>query len=860
MAQILIVEDNPNSRDYLRTILEYGGYAVIEAGDGLEGLEKVRAQRPDPIICDVRMPNMNGFQFVSVLRADPVVGDTRVIFWTATYNQEEAARLAEACGVEEVLGKPGERQTILGTIERVLQRPRKLLPPLPSEKYQREHVELLLEKLYLKVRLEEANQRLSELIRVVQSVATEQLPDRLLQEVCGAARHMVGAAASAIVLLPPHQREHRCFTSGFGDRPGCPERLETLVLKLLVHMPAPVRAARFAGSEALVEDDLDLADGQNRALMLAAIWSANELYGLLLLAGAVNHDEFTGEDESIVLTLCSQLAVAYENILRYEELKSRAEALEREVAERNSAEEKLRKSEARFRRLLESAPDGMVILDQQGRIVLVNARTEKLFGYSREELLSKELEVLVPARFRAELAAYRSGFVSDAYSRASGANMDLQGARKDGSEFPINVSLSLLETEEGVLVTAAIRDVSERHALEKQFRQAQKMEAVGRLAGGIAHDFNNLLMVISGYAELMLARQFDEAALRKSAQQMLEATCKGSGLVRQLLAFSRMQTLRPAVLDLNELVTNLAQMLPGLLGEDIELVISPARELGWVKADPGQLEQVIMNMAVNARDAMPEGGKLILETANVELDAMFSRTHAPVLAGSYVMLSVRDTGEGMDAATQTQIFEPFFTTKEKGKGTGLGLATAYGIVKQSGGYIWVDSEPGQGSTFRLYLPRVDQAAGVESSRPGAEEAPPGSETVLLVEDEAGLRALLCEFLKGRGYAVLPAADGREALRVCHEHPGTIHVLLTDMVMPAMPGIELAKKVRTLRPETRIMCMSGYTDRPMEIDQLAPGVVLLQKPFKLSTLAQELRNVLDHKPAATTPERLPFAPA
>jgi hypothetical protein len=855
MAEILIVEDDPASREYLRTVLEYGGHTVIEAADGVEGLEKVRARHPDPIVCDVLMPKMDGFQFVRELRADAALADTRVIFWTATYNREEAAGLAAVCGVEEVLGKPAEPETILSAVETVLRKPRRMRPLPSADAFQREHLQLLLEKLYLKARVEETNERLSELVRVVQSVATEQLPDRLLQEVCGAASQLVGAASAAIVLLPPHDRRQHCYQSGACDQPGfCdgPEsrrRLERLAPKLLAQVPPSTRSARFDDSEGLFGSELDFLGGTNRALLLATICSSNELYGLLVLAGAVHQDRFSGEDESIALTLCSQFAVAYENLLRYEELKNRAEALEREVADRKRAEANLRQSEARFRQLLEAAPDGMVIVDQKGRIVLVNAQAEKLFGYTREDLLSKELEVLVPERFRAELEAYRSRYISDSYGRASGANMDLHGARQDGTEFPINVSLSLLETEEGVLVTAAIRDVSERRALEMQFRQAQKMEAVGRLAGGIAHDFNNLLMVISGYAELMVARRFDEAAMRKHAEQVLETTRKASGVVQQLLAFSRMQTLHPAVLDLNRLVRNLDQMLPRLLGEDVELVVSTEDNLGRVKADPGQIEQVIMNMAVNARDAMPQGGTLTIATTKVELAPGIVREHVPVAPGPYIVLSISDTGEGMDAGTRSQIFEPFFTTKEKGKGTGLGLATAYGIVKQSGGYIWVDSEPGQGATFRIYLPQVDEPARQETSRPAAEEAPQGSETVLLVEDEDSLRAVLCEFLKGRGYTVLPAADGREALRVCHEHQGTIHVLLTDMVMPAMPGIELARKVLALRPATRIMCMSGYTDRPMEVDKLAPGVVLLQKPFKLSTLAQELRNVLDHKPAA-----------
>ena len=379
---------------------------------------------------------------------------------------------------------------------------------------------------------------------------------------------------------------------------------------------------------------------------------------------------------------------------------------------------------------------------------------------------------------------------------------------------------------------------------EEQLRQSQKLEAVGQLAGGIAHDFNNLLTVIRGYSDLMLVSLDRADPQRVHLEAIKDAADRAASLTRQLLAFSRKQVLQPKVLDLNALVTNVNQMLQRMIGEDIDLAIVLRSDLGHVKADPGQLEQVIMNLVVNARDAMPQGGQLTIETANVELDEAYARRHAAVQPGPYVMLTVSDTGHGMDAKTQARIFEPFFTTKGPGQGTGLGLSTVYGIVKQSGGSVWVYSEPGHGTTFRIYLQRVqEQVEAPQAPSPGA--SPHETETVLLAEDDKTVRTLVRMVLQEHGYTVLAAPHGVEALRISEAHQGVIHLLVTDVVMPGMNGRELAQRLALARPDMKVLYVSGYTDDVIiRHGVLEAGIAFLQKPFTPDVLARKVRDVLD----------------
>jgi PAS domain S-box-containing protein len=508
-----------------------------------------------------------------------------------------------------------------------------------------------------------------------------------------------------------------------------------------------------------------------------------------------------------------------------------------------AAQEGLRRSESNFRSLVTNAPYGICRCDSRGHLVDVNPAMVSLLGYeSAGDLIGRNLSTL-----------YSEGqqwfaLADFLRTRKEFKGVDCEWARKDGSTTSVRLSGRAISDEsKNVTFEIFTEDVTERRALEQQLRQSQKMEAIGRLAGGIAHDFNNLLMVISGYSEFLLERLGPDQTLRGPAKEIATAAERATSLTRQLLAFSRKQMLTPKVLDLNAVVTENLKMLTRLIGEDIDLVMIPGPELGAVKADPGQVEQVILNLAVNARDAMPQGGRLTIETANVTLDEAYARVHSPVQPGEYTMLAITDTGVGMDSDTQSHIFEPFFTTKGP-KGTGLGLSTVYGIVKQSGGYIWVYSEPGKGTSFKIYMPHVtaEEVAAVE--QPAAVVSAPVEtprETILVVEDEVNLRRLTRQFLENQGYDVVEAADGAAAVQICVAHQGAIHLLLTDVIMPGMNGRELAQRVSEIRPNMKVLYMSGYTENAIGHNgTLDAGITLLQKPFTLQALKAKVREVLD----------------
>jgi PAS domain S-box-containing protein len=524
--------------------------------------------------------------------------------------------------------------------------------------------------------------------------------------------------------------------------------------------------------------------------------------------------------------------------------------------------------DARFLGLLEAAPDAIICVDSDGRILLVNGQTERLFGYGREELIGHHVDVLVPEAARGVHAAHRSNYVKRPVARPMGAGMPLAGRRKDGSQFPAEISLSSIETDEGILVCAAIRDVTkrleeqaererlraqaERERLERQLHQSQRLESLGQLAGGVAHDFNNLLGVILNYASFVAqeiaaraAESGDDwAAVRSDLDEIQRAAERATNLTHQLLAFGRREVVKPVVLSCNEVIRDIERLLRRTLGEHIELVTELSDDLDVVMADPGQLEQVLVNLAVNARDAMPAGGKLVLESRNVIVDEEYIARRSLMQPGRYVRLRVSDTGAGMERETIVRAFEPFFTTKPKGEGSGLGLATVYGIVKQSGGDVEIYSEAGLGTTVSILLP-ASEASVSAPSEPVPARRLVGNETVLVVEDEDAMRELTRRILTRHGYDVLVAARGDEAAWLARQHAGKIDLLLTDVVMPQMLGKEVVERVSAVRPGIRVLYMSGYA-QPILTSQgtLEPGVTLVEKPFSERMLLAKLREVLD----------------
>ena len=493
-------------------------------------------------------------------------------------------------------------------------------------------------------------------------------------------------------------------------------------------------------------------------------------------------------------------------------------------------------------RAVEQAAEAIIITDPKGAIVYVNPAFERVSGWRREEALGKNPRMLKSGK--QDDALYRQMW--EALARGEVWTGRLVNRRKEGTLFEEEATISPVRDAAGQIVNyvAVKRDVTSEIHLEQQLFQSQKMEAVGRLAGGVAHDFNNLLGVITGYGEIVHRRLADEDPLKGKVEQVLKAAERAAGLTRQLLAFGRKQVLQPKILDLNTVVSDVDRMLRRVIGEDIELATFLEPHLGNVKADPGQIEQVLMNLAVNARDAMPEGGRVTVETRNTDLDADYAATHPPTRPGRYVMFAITDTGSGMDAATQARIFEPFFSTKEVGKGTGLGLSTVYGIVKQSDGYVWVYSEVGVGTTFKIYLPRVDEEAPlVPEEGPGPLLR--GVETVLLVEDEASLRELLREALEANGYSVLVAREGAEALRIAEAHAGAIQIMVTDVVMPGMIGPKIVELVAQTRPTMKVLYISGYSDESVVRHGLVgPGRAFLSKPFGPEVLLRRVREALD----------------
>lgn len=515
------------------------------------------------------------------------------------------------------------------------------------------------------------------------------------------------------------------------------------------------------------------------------------------------------------------------------------------AVERERKERALRQSEERFQELFENAKDIIFTLDLEGNLNSLNQSAVNVMGWSKDEALKLNIKNLVAPEHLNLCGQMMQRILNEEPLQ----QFEITLIRKDGKKVLLETSARLIQSDgRKTGVQGIARDVTERRHLETMVRQSQKLDAIGRLSGGLAHDFNNLLCVISGHTELLSERLEPQHQGAKNLIQIKKAVDSASALVRQLLAFSRKQVISPQILELNTIVVEIEKLLGRLIGEHIEFSYSLHPALNRVRVDPIQVEQIIVNLVLNARDAMPQGGKISIETGNVDIGEGFSSKGAHVPPGKYVVLVISDNGSGMDEHTQNRIFEPFYTTKELGKGTGLGLATVYGIVKQSGGTIWVYSEPGQGTTFKIYFPRFEASPSDYSSRNLRSENYNGNETILLVENAEPLRALAKEFLKSNGYAVLDAENGHEAIRIAKAFGGPIHLLLTDVIMPQMGGKHLAEQLASFRPATKVLYMSGYSDDGIaRTGILVTEKVFLEKPFTRDTLLRKVRRLLDHAP-------------
>jgi hypothetical protein len=516
-------------------------------------------------------------------------------------------------------------------------------------------------------------------------------------------------------------------------------------------------------------------------------------------------------------------------------------------AERDKSERELRQSEEQYASIVRGAPYGIYRSDEDGRILMANPAFVAMLGYESEaEVLKLNIEndIYLNPKDRAVI-------LNQLDEQKLFPLPEVKCRRKDGHTIIVRLEGRKLDTTTDGTSRYEIfaQDITERRVLEQQFQQAQKMEAIGRLAGGVAHDFNNLLMIIRGCAELLDHHKADPQRIGGYIKQIHDATSIAASVVQQLMAFSRKQVPEKRALDFNAVLRDLRKMLPRLLGEDVQIVFTPGQSLERVAADRAQIEQIILNLAVNARDAMPDGGKLELSTSNVFLSTPQTEGGGVELpAGNYVLLSVADTGTGMEQEVKSHIFEPFFTTKERGKGTGLGLATVYGIVKENHGFIVIDSELGKGSEFKIYFP-VNAMAKEAPATKSVSAPAGGSETILLVEDEEALREITCEYLQSRGYNVLSANSGMQALEICRAHEAPIDILMTDIIMPGIQGPELVKAALDMRPHMHVIYVSGYTDRGLEIASKETNVVLLRKPYSLADLGHTIRSSAAIPPAA-----------
>jgi PAS domain S-box-containing protein len=906
---VLIVNDDQDQLDPMSILLLQSGYHIITAEDGCEGYEVALAERPDLVISDVSMPRMNGIEMCGLIRENEDLKRTPVLLISAVRKDSESAVQGLKAGADDYLEAPYDPTRLVEKVSQLVERRHGEESLRDIADHRRVTEALSQSERRFRAYIENASDNITIIAAdgttIYESPSVERItgykPEELVgtnalalihpddlekvtallaqgfssQATVGPVEYRYFHKNGSLLTLEAIGKSHldeKGELVGIINTRDITERKRAEVERarlaaevehqrqrlkgLVAHVPGVVWEASGAPDEA--SQSIDFVNDYAETMLGYSIqqWLETPNFWLSIVheedreraarEAAANFSSRRGgtsefrwvtrdgrvlwvEAKSVVITDETGKPIGMRGVTM-------------DITERKRSEQELRESEERYRDTVENARDMIYTHDLKGNYTSVNKATEQITGYTREEARTMSLAQTVAPEY---LEKARSMLVRKLEENEETV-YDLEIIAKDGRRIAVEVNTRLVYRNGiAVGVQGIARDITERKHLEAQLRQSQKMEAVGRLAGGVAHDFNNLLTVINGYSELTLRRLQPEDALTGYLEEIKKAGIRAASLTRQLLAFSRKQVLQPKVLDLNAVISDVEKMLQRLIGEDIDLRTVLKPELRRVNADPGQIEQVIMNLVVNARDAMPDGGKLTIETENAYLTEEYARQHVAIKPGPYVMLAVSDNGSGMNDETKARLFEPFFTTKEQGKGTGLGLSTAYGIVKQSMGYIWVYSEVGLGTTFKVYLPAIDEV--VDSKQPGQTSEPIalGGETILLVEDDEMVRGLALTTLEHGGYKVLQAANGAEALLLCEQYPEPIHLLLSDVVMPGMSGRAVADQLKTLRPLTLVLYMSGYTeDAIVHHGVLDEGVNFIEKPFSPTALTRKVREVLD----------------
>jgi PAS domain S-box-containing protein len=820
---VILADDDPAQRKLGQLALTSAGFDVRVAENGESALELAREKRPGAILTDVLMPGMDGFGLCKAVRADPTLASVPVVLMSAHYLEDADRALATRFGATRYVSRTGGFEAVVRALLDAIESPAPELTAPPPDDLQADYLRRIAHQLERQASLGAGLARqvslqataLSVLGGLSESLARQLDPENALADTLAECLDAAGLSVGAVLLRAGDGQLNVKAQVGSPIERDWTAHSE--VLLLAIQRGGVMIPSQEAGHNG---ESLLAALGVTSALAVPIV-ARDEALGLLVLAS--NHADLAGSAGEAFVRAARSVSMQLGQAL----------ALSRMFA-------KLTHAEQRYRALLENARDAISVSNPEGVILEANAGWERVLGLPRDQVVGRNV-----ADFAPDPAPLKSEY-DRAVARRAGSIPPTAIRRPDGSVVQIELSRSVVDVGGERFILSIGRDVTDRLRLEEQFRQAQKMEAIGSLAGGVAHDFNNLLSVILSYTTLVLGELKPGDPMRADIEEVKKAGERSCDLTRQLLAFSRQQMLQPRVLDLNVILAGMERMLRRLLGEAIQLSLLTFTKIGRVHADPGQMEQVVMNLTINARDAMPNGGKLSIETVNVDLDAAYAALHHGLAPGPYVMLAVTDTGTGMDAATRSRIFEPFFTTKEKGKGTGLGLATVFGIVAQSKGHIAVYSEPGRGTTFKVYLPRRDQVADEEAPvAPLPTTNLRGSETVLLVEDEDQVRALARAILGRNGYNVLEAGNGGEAFLVCEQFESKIHLLVTDVVMPRMTGKQLAERLGPLRPEMKVLFMSGYTDNSVvHHGVLDAGVAFLQKPITPDALLRKVREVLD----------------